>query len=122
LIVPLGIATSKYKGNIMSWIEVAVLVILVLLACLLVVGIVVSIEPVVGTVVNKIYVAEHEDSDTTYIRVGDIDIPIVNYYMVPDKWYLTIQTKSGRHHDIEVNQDRYNKTKVGDLYGYEQNE
>jgi hypothetical protein len=106
----------------MSWIEAAVLVILVLLAFLLVVGIIASTEPIVGEVVNKIYVAEHEDSDTTYIRVGDIDIPITTYYTVPDRWYLTIQTKSGRHHDVEVNQDRYNKTKVGDLYGYEQNE
>ena len=64
-----------------------------------------------GTVVSKDFYPEHQESDTTYIQVGDdITVPITNWHTVPDKYTIGL---TGEYKGKE-----YTRTVVVDKQSY----
>lgn len=76
-----------------------------------------------GEVQSKKFVPQHEDTYTTYQKVGDIDIPIENTYTVPDKWYITFgkNDEDGKYKErtIEVSNSCYRRYSVGDWINFD---
>ena len=77
-----------------------------------------------GNVVFKQFVPEHEEEDITYTKVGDINIPITNYYTVPDQWFVTFgkEDEDGKYKErtMRVGQETYDEFSEGDWINFDE--
>jgi len=73
-----------------------------------------------GEIVSKDFVPEHEEEDVSYIKVGDVDVPVYDSYTVPDKWYVTFgkEDEDGvyKKRTVQVDQFTYNQVSIGDWF------
>jgi len=93
-----------------------VVVVVLVTICVLLVG---CSPPITnGEVQSRQFIPEHRESNTTYMKVGQVSVPITNHYTVPDKWYVIIgkEDEDGKWktRTYQVDQQTYDDNADGD--------
>jgi len=69
-----------------------------------------------GTVVDKIFVAAHEQKSTVYLKSGSIFVPVTNTSLVGDTWYIVVEgmwRDRRKRETIEVTGEDFKNIEIG---------
>jgi len=71
-----------------------------------------------GEVRSKEFVPEHQETYTTYIKVGEVNVPQHHVRTVPDQWFVTIgkENEDGKWktRTYQISKQYYDQCQEGD--------
>lgn len=71
-----------------------------------------------GQIIERWYEPPHIEQSTTFIKTGNVLVPITSYRHIGPHWYIRIETTDDKgkthHRTVRVSQSDYQSDKLGD--------